>query len=88
MSMTERQKQIQYRAIKLREKLGISYEAAVERAQEAASEEKKRLDETRKNGHKARNGKRKKRSFKATYTSNGRLPGMVQGGAPGTGKKS
>lgn len=84
--MTERQKQIQYRANKLRAKLGISHDEALTRAKAAADEELHRLGETRAKQRKAQQNKRK---FKATYTSNDRMPGRVlQGGAPGSGKRS
>lgn len=89
MPKTEHAKQIQYRAAKLREKEGLSHEEALERARALAREEAQRLGITKSEKRIALQKGKRKRKFKATYTSNGRMPGRVlQGGAPGSGKKS
>ncbi|MES1942405.1 hypothetical protein T5B8_19293 [Salinisphaera sp. T5B8] len=78
-----------YRACKLREKHGMTYEEALERARVLLAEEGKQRSKASAHAARARKKAEAARKFKVTPTVHGRVVSrLFQGGAPGTGKKS
>lgn len=93
--MSTEEKEVRYRASKLVEQRGISYDEALVVATQELAEQVTTLKQARRNVF-AEKGKRVQQEFKklknkkksTVYTVNGSVVGnVVSGGAPGLGKK-